>query len=320
MRYRILGKTGLRVSEIGFGSWGISGMDWGATDDEVSIRAIQQAIDLGVNFIDTADVYGNGHSEELVARALKGRREGIIVATKAGNDFYQRERKSGDYAVPNFDPEYLAFAVEQSLRRLQTDRLDILQLHGPSLELIRQGDCIEALERLKREGKIRFGGVSYRSFKDDEGVASIETGRIDVLQVRYNLLEQEPAKQVLPLAKKHNVGIIVRIPILFGVLTGKFTRETRFPPEDHRSRHLQGELLARYIDQFEKLGFLKEGKKDTWAQIALRFILSHHAVSTVIPGGKTPQQVSDNCAASDLGPLPKSDLERIQSLYERDFA
>jgi aryl-alcohol dehydrogenase-like predicted oxidoreductase len=320
MRYRILGKTGLRVSEIGFGSWGISGMDWGATDDEVSIRAIQHAVDLGVNFIDTADVYGNGHSEELVARALKGRREEVIVATKAGNDFYQRARKSGDYAVPNFDPDYLVFAVEQSLRRLETDCLDILQLHGPTLEDIRRGDCIAVLDQLKIEGKIRFGGVSYRSFKDDEGLAAVETGKIDVLQVRYNLLEQEPAKEVLPLAKRYNVGVIARIPLLFGVLTGKFTRETRFAADDHRARHLQGELLARYIDQFEKIAFLKEGKEDSWAQIALRFILSNDAVSTVIPGGKTPQQVEDNCAASDLGPLPKSELKRIRSLYESGFA
>jgi aryl-alcohol dehydrogenase-like predicted oxidoreductase len=294
-------------------------MDWGPTDDEVSIRAIQHAIDNGVNFIDTADVYGNGHSEELVAQALKGRREDIIVATKAGNDFYQKERKSGGYAIPNYDPDYLAFAVEQSLKRLQTDRLDILQLHGPSLETMREGECFEVLERLKQKGKIRFGGVSYRSFKDEEGIAAIESGKIDVLQLRYNLLEQEPAKEVLPLAKANNIGIIARIPILFGVLTGKFSRETKFPEDDHRARHLQGELLASYIDQFEKLQFLKEGKSDSWAQIALRFILSNDAVSTIIPGGKTPEQVEDNCAASDLGALPESDLQKIKELYDSGF-
>lgn len=306
MNYRVLGKSGLKVSEIGFGAWAIGGMDWGPkVEDSEAIAALHKAIDLGVNFIDTADVYGHGHSEELIASVRKEREEELLIATKAGNNFYEGDRHQ------DFSRKYLMFAVEQSLKRLGVDALDLLQLHGPDAEEIKKGEIFEVLDTLKQQGKIRFAGISVRSFHDDEGVLAIQSGKVDVLQVRYNLLEWGPVDEVFPLAKEHNIGIIVRIPLLFGVLTGKFTRATRFPDGDHRQENLSPEKLAQYLNQLVKLFFLFQGKEVSMAQTSLRFILSNDVVSTVIPGAKRPSQAAENCVASDLGPLPSDVLAKI---------
>jgi aryl-alcohol dehydrogenase-like predicted oxidoreductase len=286
-------------------------MDWGPkVEDSEAIAALHKAIDLGVNFIDTADVYGHGHSEELIARVRKERKEELIIATKAGNNFYERERHQ------DFSRKYLMFAVEQSLKRLGVEALDLLQLHGPDAADIQKGEIFEVLDTLKRDGKIRFAGISVRSFHDDEGVLAVKSGQVDALQVRYNLLEWGPADEVFPLAKEHNIGIIVRIPLLFGVLTGKFTRATRFSEGDHRQENLSPEKLAGYLDQMVKLFFLFQGTEITMAQTALRFILSNDVVSTVIPGAKRPSQAAENCAASDLGPLPPDLLARIAAVIK----
>ncbi len=311
MKYRVLGKTGLKVSEIGFGAWAIGGMDWGPkVEDNEAIAALHKAIDLGVNFIDTADVYGHGHSEELIARVRKERKEELIIATKAGNSFYEGPRHQ------DFSRKYLMFAVEQSLKRLGVEALDLLQLHGPDAADIQKGEIFEVLDTLKREGKIRFAGISVRSFHDDEGVLAIQSGQVDTLQVRYNLLEWGPVDEVFPLAKEHNIGIIARIPLLFGVLTGKFTRATRFPDGDHRQENLSREKLAHFLNQLVRLYFLFKGTEVTMAQTALRFILSNDMVSTVIPGAKRPSQAAENCTASDLGPLPPDVLAKITAVIK----
>jgi len=307
MKYKKLGKRGPSVSTIGFGSWGISGRDWGKTDDDISRAAIHAAIDAGVNFIDTADVYGFGHSEELIRKVLDERDDSknIIIATKAGNNFYpyiNRDMKlsplNHDYSV-----NYLVYAAEQSLKRLNIEALDILQLHSPDTDTLEKDEPWLALEKLKRDGKIKHAGWSVQSFRESEQSYILERHHelLDVIQVRYNLLEREAEEMLLPLAKKHGTGVIVRIPLLFGLLTGKFTRASTFSEDDHRQMNLSPEKLESYLDAFEKFKAVYEQYGDySPAQLSLRFCISHPACHVAIPSGKTPDQVKENTVASDI--------------------
>lgn len=313
-----LGQRGPVVTRVGFGAWAIGGMDWGPTDDEVSRAAIHAALDAGATLIDTADVYGRGHSEELIAQVLAERgREGIVVATKAGNDFYSATKADDTGYGPirsNADRDYIIFAAEQSLRRLRTDCLDILQLHSHPTELLERDDPWEALDTLKRQGKIRHAGWSVQSFKETEQTPLLErhADLIDVIQVRYNLLEREAERALFPAAQRHGVGVIVRIPLLFGLLTGKFNRQSTFGPDDHRRFNLSAEKLDAHLTRLEQLRWFFDALPElTMAQAALRFTLSHPACHTVIPGGKTPAQVRENCRVGELGPLPDELKEKL---------
>ena len=311
MHYTTLGKTGLKVSTIGFGAWAIGGMNWGKTDDAVSRQALHQALDLGVNFIDTADVYGFGHSEELIAGVLRERAKGeVIVATKAGNDFYHaRQSDDAGYGpiVQNAAKKYLIQAAEKSLKRLGAPALDILQLHSPDTKLLERDEPWEALQELKRDGKIRHAGWSIQSFRESEQAFLLDRYHavIDVIQVRYNLLERAAEEVLLPKAQAYNLGVIVRIPLLFGLLTGKFNRASRFTEADHRRMNLVPEKLERYLAQLSAVQPVFAAFPDqSMAQVSLRFCLTHPACHVAIPGAKTPQQVADNCRAGDFGPLP----------------
>lgn len=311
MRYNQLGTHGPVVSTMGFGAWAIGGMNWGPTDDAVSTRAIHEALDQGVTLLDTADVYGFGHSEELIAAVLAERGKGdVIVATKAGSDFYQAIEKglmTTDAVKPNYTRDYLVRACERSLERLGLETIDILQLHSPAMELLENDEPWEALTLLKEQGKIRWAGLSIQSFKETEQADLLDRhpGVLDVLQVRYNLLEREAEKVLFPKVLEHGIGVIVRIPLLFGLLTGKFNRESTFGEEDHRRLNLSAEKLAEYLEQLEQLQPLFDRfPNETMGQVSLRFCQSHPACHTVIPGGKTPEQVAANSAASDLGPIP----------------
>ncbi len=312
---RRLGTRGPEVSIIGFGAWAIGGRNWGPTDDEVSKRALHEALDAGVTLIDTADVYGFGHSEELIGEVLRERGKGdVIVATKAGNDFYNATAADDQGYGPirkNYDRKYLVHAAEQSLRRLGLETLDILQLHSPDLELLQLDDPWEALATLKRQGKIRWAGLSIQSFRETEQAPVLDAHHdlLDCIQVRYNLLEREAEKVLFPTAMKHGIGVIARIPLLFGLLTGKFRRDTRFGPDDHRRFNLSPEKLERYLRRLEKLrSFFDEHPDETMAQRSLRFCISHPACSTVIPGAKTPEQVKDNVRAGERGPIPPEEI------------
>ncbi|MBL7075364.1 aldo/keto reductase [candidate division KSB1 bacterium] len=318
MKYRQLGDRGPKVSTIGFGTWAIGGRDWGRTNDKVSKRALHEALDKGVTLIDTADVYGFGHSEKLIADVLKERGKGeVIVATKAGNDFYDATEEDDKGYGPirqNYDKDYLIWAAEQSIKRLNVDVLDILQLHSPDLEKLERDEPWEAMEILKKQGKIRYAGFSIQSFKETEQAFLLDEhhGLLDCIQVRYNILEREAEKELFPKAQKYGLGVIVRIPLLFGLLTGKFTKETRFGDDDHRRMNLSPERLEKYVDEMEKLDTLfKEYSTYTKAQISLAFCISHSACYTAIPGAKTPQQVFENCVSSDLAPIP---IDKIPSL------
>jgi len=315
MKYEQLGDRGPMVSTVGFGAWAIGGMNWGKTDDEVSKQALRAALDRGVTFIDTADVYGFGHSEQLIAAVLAERPgHGVAVATKAGNDFYHatdQDNEGYGKIRQNIDKAYILFAAEQSLKRLRVEALDLLQLHSPDLQLLQRDDPWEALAILKQQGKIRCAGWSVQSFKETEQAFLLDRYHevIDCIQVRYNLLEREAEEELFPKVMQYGIGVIVRIPLLFGLLTGKFTRETRFSEEDHRHMNLSPEKLAGYLASRERMQPLFDRYPDqTPAQVSLRFCLSHPACHTAIPGAKTAAQVEDNCRAAEWGPLTREEI------------
>jgi len=314
MKYRTLGKTGLKVSEVGFGAWAIGGNDhgnsYGPTDDNVSMAAIERAFQLGCNFYDTADVYGHGHSEELLGQVLKGHRNQVILATKVGGDFYH------DPPRMNFNLEYLEFAAAKSCERLQTDYVDLYQLHNPPVQVLKNGKIFEALERLKDAGRIRHYGVSIHD--PQEGLLSMKYGQPATIQVVFNLLRQEAKNQLFQAARAQNVGIIAREPLSNGFLTGKFTVDSTFPRGDIRSNFPRNYQvgLVRAAQQL----MLLESKTRTLAQASIRFALDHKDLSTVIPGAKTPQQTEENVRASELPPLTGEELLRIRILREQGFA
>lgn len=307
MQYTKFGKNGPTISTIGFGAWGISGRDWGTTNDEKSKKAIHAALDEKVTFIDTADTYGFGHSEKLISEVIKERSDidNLVIATKAGNNFYpyldeEHETTPGN---PDYSKKHLIYAAEQSIQRLGVEALDILQLHSPATELLERDEPWEALEKLKKDGKIKMAGWSVQSFKETEQAYILDRHKdlIDCIQVRYNLLEREAEKELFPKALKYGTGVIVRIPILFGLLAGKFDRDSRFGNDDHRHINLSPEFLDKYLSQLEKFRpFFEKYNKYSMAQLSLRFCLSHSACHVAIPGGKTPEQVKENVVASDL--------------------
>jgi aryl-alcohol dehydrogenase-like predicted oxidoreductase len=311
MKYRKLGVNGPEISTVGFGAWGISGRDWGSTDDETSRKAIHAALDAGVNFIDTADVYGFGHSEELIRQVLDERsdKDRIVIASKAGNNFYPfigKDHKitpiNNDYSV-----KHLEFAVEQSLKRLNIEVLDVFQLHSPGLEILEQDEPWLALERLKKAGKIKHAGWSIQSFEETTQAHILERHHeiVEVIQVRYNLLERQAEEVLLPMALMYGTGVIVRIPLLFGLLTGKFNQKSTFSENDHRRFNLSPEKLTAYLKDF--IGYQSVFDKYnnfSPAQLSLRFCIAHPACHVVIPGGKTQKQVQENVLASDLDFIP----------------
>ncbi len=318
MNYKNLGVRGSEVSTVGFGAWAIGGMNWGKTDDDVSMLALNKAIDEGVTFIDTADVYGFGHSEELISKLIKERgKKNIVIATKAGNDFYfaNAENDEGYGAIQQtYTKEYIIYAAEQSLKRLNVEALDILQLHSPDLEKLERDEPWLALEQLKKDGKIKSAGFSIQSFKETEHAHILDAHHdlIDSIQVRYNLLEREAEKVLFPKAMEYGIGVIVRIPLLFGFLTGKFSKGSTFSEDDHRSMNLSPEKIRNYLIQLEKMKPLFEKYPDqSMGQVSLRFCTSHPACQTVIPGAKTEKQVIENSSASDLGDIPKEFIPNL---------
>lgn len=318
MQYRDLGKTGLRVSEIGFGAWAIGGgfeiggkgIGYGATDDETSIRAIHRALDLGVNLYDTADAYGAGHSESLLGKALQGKWSSCYVATKVGN-----ERRDPLPGRKNFTRDYILSACERSLKRLRKDVIDLYQLHNPPPEVGDGDEVFETLSILREQGKIRFVGVSVTT--PAEGVSYIRRGVVDCLQIYYNAQTREAETELFPLCAREKIGTLIRAPLSSGILAAKFTKDTVFPPDDHRGNWLKGELLARAVAEAEALR--KAAAPLPPAEAALRFILNQPAVTCIIVGAKTPEQVERNCAASDGKGLATPVENAIRAVLPGDF-
>ncbi len=282
---------------------------FGPMKDYESISAIETALALGINFIDTSDAYGAGYSESLLGKTLKGRRADVILATKGGNIMVGPNR-----GKRNFTAAYIDDVLHGSLKRLQTDWIDLYQLHNPDIETIERGDIWNLLEQRKREGKIRHYGVSINTVA--EALAAVKSGRVETIQVEYNLLQQQPAETFFPLARSAGIGVIARVPLRRGLLSGKMTLadEKRFRGEDLRARTFKGEAFANELAKVERLRFLVHGPCQTLGQAAIAFCLAHPAVSVTVAGARDERQARENAAAADLT-LSDEDLEHIRDLW-----
>lgn len=317
MEYRTLGRTGWKISTIGIGTWGMGGSEWGPTDDKTSLAALHKAIDLGVNFIDTADVYGDGHSEQLIAQLRQIRSEQLIIATKAG-------RRLNPHIPSGYNRQNLTSFVERSLRNLETETLDLLQLHCPPSEVYDMPEVFAILDDLVQQGKVRFYGVSVE--RVDEALKAITYPHVQSVQIIFNMLRLKPAEQFFPAAHQRQVGILARVPLASGLLTGKFRPETPFAPNDHRSFNRHGEAFDQGetfsgVDYETGLQAVEELRKlvpqgATMAQFALRWPLMFPAVTTTIPGAKNPQQAEDNVRAASLPPLSDETMQRVREIYD----
>ena len=318
MNYRTLGRTGWQVSEISFGAWAIGGA-WGTVEDDVSLAALRKALDLGVNFIDTADVYGDGRSEKLIAQVLRERKgERIYVATKAG-------RRLSPHVVDGYNRENLTAFVERSLRNLGVDTLDLVQLHCPPPEAYYRPEVFGIMDDLVAAGKLRAYGVSVE--RVEEALKAIEYPNVQTVQIIFNMFRQRPAGLFFSQAKAKNVGILARVPLASGLLTGKMRADTAFESDDHRNYNRDGqffdvgetfagvpyEIGLAAVEELRPL--VPQGA--TMAQMALRWILMFDAVSCAIPGAKNPAQAADNAAASAMPPIGDESMAAVREIYDR---
>ncbi len=311
MRYRMLGSTKCEVSEIGFGGFAIGGYDYGPTDDGESLATLEKAYDLGVTFFDTADMYGAGHSERLLGRMLKGKNPPGFVATKVGY-VGERGRQHKD-----FSPAHLKAAVEQSLKRLQRDVIDLYQLHNPTSDDLENGAAFATLDELVVAGKVRFWGVSVPSRDIAEICRQVMAWPTAAsIQLVYNLFHHQDLEGMQGEIQKHGLGVIARAPLEYGLLTGKFSRTERFAPGDHRGSRWKPEEFSRQLDQVDVLAEAFRGKPFTLSQLAIGFALAHPAVSVVICGAKRPAQIEENVATAGLcgTVLRESDLHIARRL------
>jgi aryl-alcohol dehydrogenase-like predicted oxidoreductase len=313
MKTRRLGRTGLPVSEIGFGAWGIGAAQWIGARDEESLRALHRAVDLGVNFVDTALAYGDGHSETLVGRLVRERRETVYVATKVPpkNETWPAPR--GVPVSETYPAAHIVRSAERSLRNLGLDRIDLLQLHTWRDEFLDEDGWRDALAGLKAQGKVRAVGVSVNDHDPGSAVRAVASGLFDTVQVIYNVFDQTPEESLLPLCQRHDVGVLARVPFDEGGLTGTITPETTFPPGDWRHLYFKGDRKRQVWERNQALGALLGREAQTLPELALRFCLAHEAVSTVIPGMRRVQSVEANAAVSDgrrLSPALRAELKK----------
>lgn len=312
MKYRLLGKTGWHVSEIGFGAWAIGESWWGSQPETASIDALHRAVDLGVNFIDTAAGYGDGRSERIIATVQKERRERIYVATKTPPAPGPWPPSPYCNMDERYGAAYLRANVEERLRNLNTDCIDILQLHTWTRAWNKNPRPFETLRKLQAEGKIRFVGVSTPEHDQNSVIDLMRQGWVDTVQVIYNIFEQEPAAELLPAALECNVGIIVRVIFDEGILTGKYTQETQFPEGDFRRRYFAGDRLQRAVERVEAIKREIADTALTMPQLALKFGLMHPAVSSVIPGIRSSAQAEANTAVSEMPDLTDDLMIRLR--------
>ena len=321
MKYRKLGTTELSVSEVGFGVWSVSTGWWGKVDERQAVGLLTSAYDAGVTLFDTADTYGDGFGEEVLAKALGERRQDIVIATKFGYDIYSGGARQGHKERPqNFTPEFIRHACEQSLRRLKTDYIDLYQLHNPRLDAIQRDDVFDTLEVLAREGKVRHHGAAIGPDIGwfEEGEAAMRERHVPQMQIIYNLLEHEPARRFFPIAEEEKTGLMTRVPHASGLLDGTFTKNTVFEANDHRS-HRKREWLKQGLKKVERLSFLTEDQPSTIGQIAIKFALAAPMVASVLPTITDAEQLREFAAASETKDIPEDSLQLVMELYERDF-
>lgn len=321
MRYRKLGDSDLHLSEVGFGLWTLSTGWWGSYTDDEAIALLRTAYDSGVTFFDAADTYGSGRSEELLGRAFEGMRDRVVLGTKFGYDFYAYGgERTGQRELPqDWSPSFVRKALEESLRRLRTDHIDIYQLHNPKMDAIENDGLWGLLEDLKREGKVRVYGpalgpaIGWR----DEGVRALRERPCGVIHHIYNMLEQDPGREFNAVARERGSGALVRVPHSSGLLEGKYTLETTFDPSDHRS-HRPREWLVNGLKKLERLQFLVRPDR-TIGQAALRWLFADPAVTCALPNIYNGEQLDEFVTASDSPDLTEEELARVADLYDHNF-
>ncbi len=320
MRIRTLGKTNLQVSELGYGAWGIGKHMWLGAEDDESMRSLRRALDGGVNFIDTALAYGDGHSEKLVGQAVRDSGGTVYVASKIPPKNMQWPAQRGVPASQAYPADWVIECTERSLVNLGLDAIDVQQFHVWDDSWTQQGDWAEAIDRLRTEGKIRYFGVSINDHQPANAVELVKSGLVDSVQVIYNVFDQSPEDELFPAVLEHNVGVIVRVPFDEGSLTGRITPETRFPEGDWRNAYFGGDRRQQVWDRVQALLKDMDIPLERLPEVALRYCLSHPAVSTVIPGMRSVRNVEANLSAESLGHLSSSELQLLrQHRWVRNF-
>ena len=321
MKYRNLAGSDIEVSEVGFGVWTVSTGWWGEVDDERSVRLLRRAFEKGINYFDTADTYGSGLGETLLADAFGGMRDEVVISTKIGYDFYNHTQRRGQQERPqDWSETFIRFALEQSLKRLGTDYIDFLQLHNTKMDAIENEALFELMEEFKEKGKIRSYGVALGPKIGwlEEGVKAMRERDLAGVQMIYNLLEQDPGRALIKAARETDTSLIVRVPHSSGMLEGKYTEETTFAKNDHR-RHRPKEWLLGGLKKVEQLGFLTGSGERTLSQAALKFVLATPEIISTLPNIYDDEQLDEFAAAPDTPDLTDDELARVAELYEDNF-
>ena len=321
MKYRHLPRTDLHLSEVGFGVWTLGTNWWGRIEEDDKVRLLEKAVELGINFFDTADTYGEGYGEEILARGLGRQRHSVVIATKFGYDFYDNvERIGHQERTQKFEPDFIRFACEQSLRRLKTDYIDLYQLHNPRLDAIEKDDVFDTLDNLVKEGKIRFYGSALGPDIGwfEEGEASMRERHVTSVQIIYSILEQEPARRFFPIAEEENVGLISRVPHASEALTGRYSEPPSFDPGDHRS-HRRHEWLVQALKKTAQVKFLSEDMGRSLSQAAIKFCLAQRTIVSVLPNITKLEDLEEFASATDVPDLTDEESERLDDLWENGF-
>ena len=319
MKYRRLGDTEIEVSEVGFGVWTVSTGWWGEVDDEKSVRLLRQAHERGINYFDTADTYGSGKGETLLADAFGGMRDEVVISTKIGYDFYSHTQRRGQQERPqDWSENFIRFALEQSLKRLGTDYVDFLQLHNTKMDAVENDALFGLMEEFAREGKIRAYGVALGPKIGwlEEGVKAMRERNVSGVQMIYNLLEQDPGRGLIEAARETGTSLVVRVPHSSGMLEGKYTKDTTFAKNDHR-RHRSKEWLFEGLKKVAQLAFLTAER--TLGQAALKFVLASSEVASTLPNIYDEDQLEEFASAPETPELTGEELARIEELYENNF-
>ena len=321
MKYRQMPRTDLTLSEVGFGVWTLGTNWWGRIEDAEKTALLENAVELGINFFDTADAYGDGYGEEILATVLGHRRNDIIIATKFGYDIYDPTPRVGHQERPQkFDKEFVTYACEQSLRRLNTDHIDLYQVHNPRVDSLERDELFETLEQLQFDGKIRYFGVALGPDIGwfEEGETSMRNRHVDSLQIIYSILEQEPAKDFFPIARENEVGLLSRVPHASNTLTGEFIEIPNFDENDHRA-HRRAEWLREAIQKVDRVRFLELEEARSMAQSAIQFVLKKPEIVSVLPNFTKKAELNEYTTAVDTPGLTDEEQAQLDELWENAF-
>ena len=321
MKYRRLPRTDLDLSEVGFGLWTLGTDWWGKIEEQDKVLLLEKAVDLGINFFDTADTYGEGYGEEILAKVLGHQRHNIIVATKFGYDFYNKiERIGHQERIQRFEPDFIRFACEQSLRRLKTDFIDIYQLHNPRIDTIEKDEVFAVLDDLVAEGKLRYYGSALGPDIGwfEEGEASMRGRQVHSLQIIYSILEPEPARRFFPIAEDEQVGLISRVPHASEVFTGRYSEPPAFDPSDHRA-HRKHDWMVQALKKVDRVKFLAEDTDRTLSQAAIKFCLAQGSIISVLPNITNAGDLTGYASATETPDLTDDENQQLDELWENGF-